>query len=238
MNTKSTRHRAPRAALLLVLVALASAVWIAACCESISIKLGRISDFLVGVFDISIGGEVDIEGYLSVEFSGDLSAWSQIPSFDGTAVETDISAAVFSTAEVKYDVDYDAKKERIRVLRAEDGGAPLLFLGWHGDSYTQDGDVCYLGWVEQQQVNLAAGYCKQATGAMYCRMPTANEDALYCERCPEGSACVTCEHGTKLKKCLPPEPEGFGADLDIDIDIDIDMDIDLDMDVEPPAEGG
>lgn len=220
------------AALLLAGLALSAAVAVSACCD-LSFKLGRVRGFLAGVFEVSV--EVAVEGYVSVDFSGDLSAWSQISSFADVEVETDISASDFSIADIKYDVDYDASDEKIRVLRAEGTGTPLVFLAWKGDKYTVDKGVCYLGWYEQGQAKLAAAYCKQTNGAMYCHMPPANEDAAYCEKCNGSGSCTTCDMTQSLEKCLPKEETG--VDLDVDIDIDIDIDIDLDVDVEPPVGG-
>lgn len=220
----------PGAVLRAGLIALLAVLLVSACCDNLWIKLGRVKLYLSGVFELAVEGE--ISGWAEVEFSGDFGAFANLPAFDETEIETDISAAVFSLAHVEYDADYDAADERISGLRAEGLGAPVVFVTWRGDKYTVDKGVCYLGWVEGGEIKLAANHCGQDNGAMYCYQPGASEELTYCERCTAGGVCESCDMGARLKKCLPAEEKGASADLDIDIDIDIDIDLDLDVDLE------
>jgi hypothetical protein len=212
---------------------LGTSLVVSACCDHVSIELGRLRGFLSGVFELSV--EIQIDGFISSEFSGDVSLlgeWAFIPSFDGAEVEADVSGAAFTRAIIEYDVDKDAAKERISVLRAEGGALtlPLDFFIWNGDAWTADKDVCYLGWAEGGEVKIAASYCGETTGVMYCFMPGASEANVLCEACDTDGYCEQCSPKGSLDKCLPNKADGSGSiDLDIDIDIDIDLDMDVDL---------
>jgi len=233
MSQRSTNpgSRRPAAALVTTLVC---AVVVTACCVSGAIKLGRIKGFLSGVFELS--GEAELTGTTTYSFDGELGAWADIPSFDLDELDVDISTASYYRGFVEFDVDYDASEERIEVLRAEGAGSTgaltVSFFSWGGDKYTLDKNVCYLGWAEGGDVYLSAAYCGETTGAMYCRMPGANEDNAYCESCDEGGSCSSCSMKKDFKECLPAKAGGGSIDLDIDIDIDIDVDMDADQHAE------
>jgi len=213
-------------------VTLAVAVAVVACC-TMEFKLGRVRAFMSGVFEVAV--EMQIEGWISVDFSGDLGAFANLPAFDDGEVVTDIASDQFSLAHVEDDIDDDASDEQLSVLRATGAGAPVTFVFWRGDAYTVDKGVCYLGWAEGGEVKLAANWCKQENGAMYCHMPGADEQLAYCERCKADGSCEACSMQMGLEECLPKKKDSGGLDLDIDIDIDID--IDWDLDVEPSVEG-
>jgi hypothetical protein len=237
MATRRKRDFPARRALTLGLIAvLAGSLVISACCGHISIKLGRLEGFLSGVFELSL--EIQIDGFISSEFSGDLSLlgeWAWIPSFDGAEVETDVTGAVFTRAIIEYDVDKDASKERISVLRAEGGsvgGAPLDFFIWNGDAWTADKDVCYLGWYEGNEAKIAASYCGETTGVMICYMSGTSTTTVFCDACDTDGFCEPCSLKESLDKCLPNKADGGGS-IDLDIDIDIDIDLDMDVDLEP-----
>ncbi len=206
----------------------------AACCTNGDLRLGRISAFLSGVFEVAF--ELEIDGYISFDFDDDLGDWAQIPAFDDARIETDLSAAAFSRNNlVKYDVDWDAFDEPLELLLAQDIGSgisDLLLVQWRGDAYTADKGVCYLGWTEHGEVKLAASHCDDDIGIMYCRMNQWSDGPAVCESCYTGQSCTLCDMKESLGKCLPDDSPGSSVDLDVDIDIDIDIDMDVDLDLE------
>ncbi len=204
-----------------------------ACCDSGSLRLGRISAFLSGVFEVAF--ELEIDGYVSFSFDGDTGDWAQIPEFDDTRIVIDLSAAAFSRRQVAYDVDWDAIDESLGLLLAQDIGpsiSDLLFIRWRGDSYTADKGVCYLGWTEHGEVKIAASRCNDDIGVMYCRMNQWSDGPAICESCYTGQSCELCDMEESLGKCLPHDSSGSSVDLDVDVDIDIDIDMDVDLDLE------
>jgi hypothetical protein len=207
---------------------LAAAVLLLAwgCCGNPSIKIGRIADFLNGVISISI--ELSLSTFATMTFDGDFGAWAAIPEFSTDEITADLSAAAFFHSKMSFDVDYDAADEGIELLGADDAALsrPLFFASWRGDKYTADSGVCYLGWVDEDEVRLAASWCGEDEGVMYCSMHASGYGVLSCELCEAGSACVTCDMGGELNACLPTKISG-SIDIDVDIDIDIDVDVDV-----------
>jgi hypothetical protein len=231
---RSRPKKSWRRALALLAVLLAGALTAAACCIDGELKLGRVKAFLTGVFELTI--DVEIDGYTTFAFSGEVGDWADIPAFDMAALDVDISGASFYRAFYDYDVDLDAADEAIVALRAENAGATgsatVELFTWEGDKYTLDKKVCYVGWSEGGDVYLSAAYCGADTGAMYCRAPGANEDLASCERCDASGSCDPCNMKSDLKECLPAKSSSAGVDLDIDIDVDIDLDVDHDEDAD------
>jgi hypothetical protein len=209
-----------------MLCACALVVW--ACCNSSSIKLGRMADFLAGVFEVSF--EVEVDASFSTSFDGDLAGWADIPSFDEGRVIVDLSAASFTRGQLAYDLDWDVVDEQLELRLARDGLEDVLFIAWRGDQYTSDNKVCYLGWSEAGEATVAAAVCGEQTGAMYCTMPRGGDDGeMHCEACDESGHCLTCDPDGTVKECLPDKASGGSVDLDVDIDVDVDIDADVDL---------
>jgi hypothetical protein len=216
-------------------VALAAAASLAAwgCCDGLSIRLSRVADFLSGV--VSVSGEVSAEfsssdpGLATASFDGDFASFADIPAFPADQIETDLSAAAYLGRHAARDVDCDAAEEDMTVLYADvaSPAADVVFASWSGDAYTADKGVCYLGWVEGGEARLAASWCGDDSGLMYCSMPTAAAVAApTCELCDsESGACAACDMGGRLFSCLPPKSVSGGIDIDIDIDFDHDGDL-------------
>ncbi len=204
-----------------------------ACCKEGSLRLGRISGFLSGVFEVAF--ELDIDGYASFSFDGDTGGWARIPAFDDERIVTDLSAAAFSGNQVEHDVDWDASDETLYLVLAQEIGLSIpdiLFVRWKGDSYTADKGVCYLGWTEHGEVKIAASRCDDDIGVMYCRMNQWSDGPAVCESCYTGQSCELCDMTESLGDCLPDDSSGSSVDIDVDIDIDIDIDMDVDLDPE------
>lgn len=220
-----TTRRSPwkRAIAIRATVLLAAALLLAwGCCDGLRVKLSRVGDFLQGIIDLS--GSVSIEG--SSSFGGDFAAWADIPAFDEGEIEFDLTGAVYFEGSDELDVDYDAADEELALLRAD--GA-VIFAAWRGDKYTADKGVCWLGWVEGGEAKLAAAWCGDDAGVMYCGMPTSGQGEPTCDLCESSSgACAACDMDARLSACLPPKPTSGSVDVDVDIDIDIDVDMDLD----------
>jgi hypothetical protein len=201
------------------------------CCDGLSLRLSRMADFLFGVIELS--AEVSASGLASVTFSGDFAGFADIPAFPADEVDLDLTGAAYVGGSAKRDVDYDAAKEKVTLLVAQGGAlaAPAVFAKWHGDRYTADKGVCYLGWVDGPLVRLAATWCGDESGLMYCEMPSNETGAPSCELCDaETGSCAACDMGDREKACLPPKSVSGGIDIDIDIDFDHDQDVALDTD--------
>jgi hypothetical protein len=226
MNAESRRDGPRRSAGKIAWRALALALLLSSCCVSGSIGLGRVSGFMEGVLEIS--ADLNLEGFVDHDFAGGAGVWADVGSFDQTRVETDLSAAVFTQANIVHDVDDDVFEERISLLRAVTSaavGGEVLFVSWTGDEYTVDKGVCYLGWLEGSEVKLAASYCEVNLGTMYCTANQSSDPRPSCETCDSDGMCIACDMGKSLDACLPPKSIGGSVDLDIDIDIDIDIDV-------------
>lgn len=205
----------------------AVALLVTACCISGSIKIGRVSGFMSGVMEVSIG--FDAAGSYGTILPGGVGGWADLESFDEARITTDLSAAAFSyKVGEEYDVDLDASAEELIFLRAETSaavGGEMVFVAWEGDKWTVDKGVCYLGWMEEGDVKIAASYCGVDLGTMYCTAHQSNDPRPLCETCSADGMCSDCDMGKSLDKCLPPKSVGGSVDLDIDIDMDIDIDV-------------
>jgi hypothetical protein len=222
-HPKRTRGNAIRAAVLLAAALLLA--W--GCCDGARIKLSRIADFLSGVVEISI--DLSMDEFVSASFDGNFAAWAEIPAFSVDEIETDLTAALYATGSASFDMDNDAAAESVVVLAADDDStfvAPIFFASWRGDKYTADKGVCYLGWVDETQVRIAATWCGDATGVMYCTTSKSGQGAPECDLCEASSgACAACDLDGRMTSCLPPKPLSGSIDIDVDIDLDVDFDV-------------
>lgn len=219
------------------MIAIRAAVLLAAalattwgCCDDPRINLSRIGDFLNGVLDLSL--DLSIDELVSFSFDGDFAGWAGIPAFSTDEIEVDLTAAAYFEGDASFDIDLDALKEDVRLIAADVTGSavPVLFATWRGDKYTADKGVCYLGWVDETRLVLAATWCGDDSGVMYCWRPDNGMGDPSCELCETSTGgCTGCAMNERLTACLPPKPASI--DVDVDIDIDIDIDIDMDMDV-------
>ena len=218
--------------------ALTTAAFAAGCCDGLSIRLSRMVDFLSGVVGISGSVSADVaasdSAFASVVFSGDFAGFADIPAFPSDEVETDLSGATWLGGGVAFDMDYDASDEDVTVLFADvpSPGADVVFSSWRGDAYTADKGVCYLGWAESGEARLAATWCGEESGLMFCSMPAGVAGAApSCERCDaQTGSCTACDMSDRLKSCLPKKSASGSVDIDIDIDIDFDHDGELSVD--------
>lgn len=230
---RDTRRESRAKRIAPAIAGIAAALLLAwGCCAGVSLKLGRVGDFLSGVVEIS--GSVSVDAMVSSSFDGDFAGWADIPAFSAEEFDIDLSGAVYFEASHSFDVDYDAAAEDLRLLAADDPdvlGEPAIFAAWAGDKYTADAGVCYVGWVGATEVHLAASWCGDDGGVMLCDMPSGAAAGPTCRQCLGGSSCTDCDMGGDMEDCLPPAPSSGSVDLDVDVDIDIDIDIDVDLGV-------
>ena len=131
---------------VLMAALVAAVMGVSGCCDSVPLKLSRMSDFLSGVWEIGV--EVELDSLVTFHFSGDLGGWSDIPALSMDAIGPDISLATYETQELLYDMDFDGKKESVRLLVARGSSVPggqVIFASWKGDAFTLDKSYCYLG---------------------------------------------------------------------------------------------
>ena len=231
MTTKRRLPRSWAAAFRAATLAAAAGALAWGCCDGLSLRLSRMADFLSGVIDLSAA--VSVSGLASATFNGDFATWADVPAFPAGEIDLDLTGAAWVGGSEKRDMDYDAAKEKVTLLAAQGGAlaAPAVFATWRGDRYTADKGVCYLGWVDGALVRLAAAWCGDESGLMYCEMPSSGTGAPSCELCDaETGACNACDMHDREKSCLPPKSVSGGIDIDIDIDFDHDQDVMLDTD--------
>lgn len=227
--------KAGAATALALAAAVAALAW--GCCDGLSIRLSRMADFLGGVIDVSaeVSADVSGAGLVGVAFDGDFAGFADIPAFPAGEIAADLSGAAWSGGGGSFDMDYDAAREDVALLAAQGGAlaSPLVFASWRGDRYTADKGVCWLGWVEGAEARLAASWCGDETGLMYCEMPTVEGATPACELCDaETGGCAACDMGGRLKSCLPEKSVSGSIDIDIDIDFDHDQDVEADADTD------
>ncbi|MFO8073163.1 MAG: hypothetical protein R6V85_14925 [Polyangia bacterium] len=219
----------PARGIIAVALLLAAALAASSCCDDLRIRLGRVRDFLSGVYELTV--EVDISGFAETSFDGDVAGWARIPRLSLSEIDADLAASSYSSAQASFDVDWDASSEKIEMLAVEEaygvGARPLILMKWKGDRFTVDKGVCYLSWVEGSRIELAAAYCGESTGAMYCEMSEGYPENASCVGCDADGQCVPCKMDKRLGACLPPEEKSGSVDIDVDIDIDIDLDVDV-----------
>jgi hypothetical protein len=219
----------------ILFLAAATSILAGSCCDGLSIRLSRIFDFLSGVGEISAEVSASDTGFETVSFNGDFATWSNIPAFPADEIGVDLTSATYLGGSAKHDVDFDASRENVTLLVPVDAAlAPLtVFASWHGDKYTADKGVCYLGWVDGTEIRLAATWCGDDSGLMYCAMPDTKAGTPWCELCDaEDGTCAPCPMSGRLDSCLPPKSASGSIDIDIDIDIDFDHDPDVWIDAD------
>ena len=198
-----------------LVVALLWSLPLGGCCEEQDLELERFDGYINGVSDLTAdfhggwltGGEVNF----SLDF---WSGFSWFSLFDFSFVlDWDFDFGfnpMFSVGEIYFDIDNDALKELIEVMRVvnRETGEQFVFFNWEGDEYTLDVDMNYVGWMHDGTTVIVAGDTSSGSGAMIVEaQATATADMTFWA-CADDNRCGHCDEDGTLDACMAAAASG------------------------------